>query len=213
MPRRLKTMSLEQCAKRMTNFLARKPKAKTAAYVATLPKREPIKVTPLDYVACPFERAKMAAAFDPAAHAKSRAAMDARYAEWEARGKPPSPSLPPKVRKDKLRPARKPTHPINLLQMLINAQGGICFLCGSPLEIGEALEPHDQTRASFDHVLPKALGGNDRKNRLAAHRSCNTTKSDRAPFACELLFLRVANIYVDTNRANGNMGQQRRKPE
>lgn len=168
-------------------------------------------------IACPFESARMASAgmFDPAAEAKHNAAMEARkarserdkarYAEWEARGKPPSPSITPK-RKDKAYHSKRAPGAVSLMQRLINAQGGICFLCGSPLAISETLEPSDQARSSFDHVVPKALGGNDRNNRLAAHRSCNTVKADRTPFACELLFLRVVNIYVDTNRADRMMG-------
>lgn len=171
--------------------------------------------------ACPFERAKLTAAgiaYDPAAEAKHKAAMKARkarserdkarYAEWEAGGKKPSPKITPKA---KPQYHQKAPHHVGFKQRLINAQGGVCFLCGLSLTVDESLSPSDPNRSSFDHVLPKALGGNDRKNRLAAHRSCNTLKSDRAPFACELLFLRVVNIYVDTNRANGKMGQQKRR--
>ncbi len=191
-------MTLEQYAARMTRFLAAKPKRKTAAYIETLPKRDRIVVSPLDYVACSFERARMADAMNikPVDKAAQLAGDKARYAAWEARGCPPSPSLPLK-RKDKIRPSVRDPYYQSLMVRMVLAQGGVCFLCGDALDT-DNLPANSPMRASFDHVVPVSLGGENIGNRMAAHRDCNGRKGNRRPYACELLFLSVVNIYVDT---------------
>ena len=68
---------------------------------------------------------------------------------------------------------------------LFEAQDGRCFLCqrqmASPTE---------------DHVVPKALGGKNRANRLLACGPCNVKKAHRKPYACELLMLQAVNLRV-----------------
>ena len=68
---------------------------------------------------------------------------------------------------------------------LFEAQDGRCYLCtrqmASPTE---------------DHVVPKALGGKNRANRLLACPKCNVKKAHRKPYACELIFLRAVNLRV-----------------
>lgn len=48
-----------------------------------------------------------------------------------------------------------------------------------------------------EHVVPRALGGKDRKNLLAAHAKCNAEKADRRPYACETLFLDAVNLRLE----------------
>lgn len=173
----------ELAAARMTRFLNSKPRhAKTRSYLATLPKRQRIVVHPLDYPDISRAEAKKAKALQAARDAK-------RYAQWELRGKPPSPTAP---RKDRIRPrSRAHVAQSPLLHRIAEIQGMACSICGDAVLLsGEINHPH---LASFDHVVPRAHGGRDDKNRLVAHRECNTRKADRPPTACELLLLEAVN--------------------
>jgi hypothetical protein len=62
-----------------------------------------------------------------------------------------------------------------------------CYLCFK--EFGPGLQG-----PTYDHVVPKALGGQDGGNMLLAHLHCNGIKSDRPPFACELLYLEFIRV-------------------
>lgn len=66
-------------------------------------------------------------------------------------------------------------------------QNGRCYLCG------ETLNPRSP-KTTFDHVDPdnRKLEG----NALLACGPCNQLKADRAPYACELMFLSVCNDAV-----------------
>ena len=58
-----------------------------------------------------------------------------------------------------------------------------CYLCAGHIP-----------QISVDHVVPKKLGGtNEQKNLLASCLKCNVKKSCRAPFACEVFYLKVVN--------------------
>jgi 5-methylcytosine-specific restriction endonuclease McrA len=109
-----------------------------------------------------------------------------RYREWERRGKVPlAPLVPPKQKKPK---QKKP-----LLKLMIETQNGVCILCNQRLVIDFALRSDHPDRPSFDHVVSKAKGGQDRGNRIAVHRQCNSIKSNRDPTGCELIWLMVIN--------------------
>jgi hypothetical protein len=71
---------------------------------------------------------------------------------------------------------------------LYDAQRGICYLCGSMI-LGTRT-------ATFDHVTPKALGGDDVDNLLLAHEGCNVKKRSRPPYACELIYLEHINTVI-----------------
>lgn len=177
MSKRPQTMTLEQCARRMTALLARRPRRPvTRKLLATLPKRPPVVVSPAEY-----------------ALVETQAERDARrYAEWVARGKPPSPpaTTPPKRR---LRPKAR-TVPIELSRMIDRiamAQDMLCAGCCEPLD----LDTDDQEgRASLDHVVPRSRGGGNERNLVAMHRRCNGLKDNRMPTGCELIWLDAVNV-------------------
>jgi 5-methylcytosine-specific restriction endonuclease McrA len=113
-----------------------------------------------------------------------------RYADWERRGKPPSPSVAP--RRDRVRPRRG--HDPHR-ERLHRAQDGMCGLCG-----GEIVSPHMGT---LDHVIPRALGGRNLNNLLLAHERCNNAKADRVPTSAELETLaRVNERLANADAAN-----------
>lgn len=165
--------ALEIAAARMTRLLAKPPRsAKTRAYLNALPKREKIVVTPADY---------------------AQAVRDAeRYADWERRGKPPSPSQP---RKDRLRARTgfkpmendlaEPYMPTIIAKARLKAGvtathfaiwdqcGGRCHYCGEPMARTEN-EPRSFT---LDHVIPRARGGtHSRDNLVGSCLECNGDK-------------------------------------
>jgi 5-methylcytosine-specific restriction endonuclease McrA len=184
----------EIAAARMTRFLARKPRhRKTRAYLQTLPKRAPITVRPEDYQLS-ISRS------DARLSAVAKLIRDVqRYAEWVARGKPTSSSIP---RKDRRRP--RAAHKAEPLRVRLHlAQAGACGLCGGRLERG---------RGTLDHVVPRARGGGNIGNLLLAHGRCNHAKADRMPTQMELDMLAAVNAVLArdsdgtaTAAANGDL--------
>jgi hypothetical protein len=167
-------------AARMTRTLASKPRnAKTRAYLETLPKRAPVVVSPSDY---------------PLTVTRAEARLDAmlqalRDADWERRGKPPSPSLP--ARRDRLRP-RCRAGQNDLRHSLFVAQGGLCSICGAG--IGSPF------LGTIEHVTPRALGGGNVGNRLLAHETCNNRKGCSPPTVRELALLETVNALMDAQK-------------
>lgn len=105
-----------------------------------------------------------------------------KYDDWVARGKPAAPSLPthwvwPRKRER------------SLIELIAEAQGWRCSLCGKPLS------PSDMT---VEHVVPRFLGGGNYRNRLAAHGTCNRRKGAQPPSACELILLDAINSKLFT---------------
>lgn len=50
-----------------------------------------------------------------------------------------------------------------------------CWLCGHRIDL--MLDARDPWSLTFDHVVPRAEGGEDREdNMLPAHRACNTSR-------------------------------------
>ena len=78
---------------------------------------------------------------------------------------------------------------------LLEAQGGICPLCGKVILDKRVLHRSEYTqKASVDHVIPKVQGGVDRPgNYLVVHWACNSRKAGRYPFGCELIWLEAVN--------------------
>lgn len=74
---------------------------------------------------------------------------------------------------------------------LFQLQGGVCYLCPAPMRARNGHQTRDD--ATRDHVVPKRRKGRDVGNILAAHRSCNEAKGDRAPYPCELIYLEAVN--------------------
>jgi 5-methylcytosine-specific restriction endonuclease McrA len=95
-------------------------------------------------------------------------------------------------RKDRLRPSKKgPARETRLIERMAAIQLYRCILCGRDIDF-EA-HPNADAAPSFDHVVPKTRGGGNVGNRLAAHRRCNTEKSNDLPNGCEILWLAVVN--------------------
>ena len=64
-----------------------------------------------------------------------------------------------------------------LIDQLYDAQGGICYLCGAPMD--REYTKGSITWASIDHIVPLCRGGTWHPSNLAAaHRGCNTWKRD-----------------------------------
>lgn len=78
---------------------------------------------------------------------------------------------------------------VRQVRRLAKLQGGLCYLCGQVMRA----EP---TR---EHVVPKARGGKNARNVLAAHQACNLLKADRAPYPCELLYLDALYARLDAS--------------
>lgn len=56
---------------------------------------------------------------------------------------------------------------------IMSRDGCLCSICRDPLDRGLTDEHHPRY-ITFDHILPRALGGTDREDNLRlAHRRCN----------------------------------------
>lgn len=76
--------------------------------------------------------------------------------------------------------------------VLCRAQGGICHICGQPLDLRGGVFGE----FTVDHIWPKRIDARLDKmfgNGLLAHRACNERKGSRAPTACEVLMLFAVN--------------------
>lgn len=71
-----------------------------------------------------------------------------------------------------------------LRQALHKAQRGRCYLCGGKF----AGQKDSRLTATADHVKPRTRGGLNYRNILLAHKQCNENKSNREPYAHELLY-------------------------
>lgn len=131
-----------------------------------------------------YERARKAVL-----DAQSRAVMTRLDAQYY---------LATRSRKDKLRPQKMvpkkgaaavtPT----LMEVIAFMQHGRCVLCARALEFG--IHPiYGDFRPSYEHVIPRSLGGRNVGNRLVSHRRCNSAKGSAKPTGCELLMLLAVN--------------------
>lgn len=78
-------------------------------------------------------------------------------------------------------------------------QDNLCFHCHLPMQLPDpdkcypngARNEHDV--ASYDHLLPRSLGGRGGGNLVIAHRSCNSKRGHKLPSSEEVDHLRVLN--------------------
>lgn len=87
------------------------------------------------------------------------------------------------------------------------AQRQKCAYCGQnmPRQVAYQIKGiRTMRRTNWDHVLPKAAGGKDWKNRVLAHAICNQRKDSRLPYPCEVFFCEVtteiASDYMEIRR-------------
>lgn len=157
----------EACARKLTATLNRQPRRKkTRDYVKTLPKRSPIVVSPAEF-AIPISRKE-------ARETGKQAIRDAqRYAEWERKGKRPSPTII-RVRKDRVRPRAASGFMPSFADIVWDQANGICAYCQREMIRSARDGPMMFT---LDHVLPRSRGGkHELANLVAAHKSCNNEK-------------------------------------
>lgn len=62
----------------------------------------------------------------------------------------------------------------SLRDRLMAAQSGCCFHCGGLMTTEDVNAP---TFATFEHIVPRAVGGKNHRNRVLAHRHCNMLRS------------------------------------
>jgi 5-methylcytosine-specific restriction endonuclease McrA len=92
-------------------------------------------------------------------------------------------------RRDRLRPKAKSAREC-LVERIAEIQGHRCSLCGRSFGNG----PDAPT---VEHVVPRARGGRNARNRLVAHSACNNAKGDRMPSQRELVLLANVNAALE----------------
>lgn len=97
---------------------------------------------------------------------------------------------------------------VEYLARLRASQGALCPICGDGLPpMGNICAP--RLRNTFDHVWPrrpaKGARGGHIGNLLCAHYGCNTTKGNRLPTGCEIIWLDAVNSRLGLHgiRAHG----------
>lgn len=75
--------------------------------------------------------------------------------------------------------------PASMRRKMFAVLDGNCGLCGDPIV--------NVRSVTYDHVLPRALGGGNYANIIPAHSECNGKKANRFPTGCELIVLAVVN--------------------
>jgi hypothetical protein len=73
-----------------------------------------------------------------------------------------------------------PSHNRKLTQY--RRQDGACWLCSQPLDLFQPIDAWGS--ASWEHVIPKVLGGSDHMaNLVLTHWECNKARGDRFVFS------------------------------
>lgn len=67
----------------------------------------------------------------------------------------------------------------NLRMHLMLMQGGKCFYCGRRMTPPCADRKRIASDATFDHIVPRSLGGRDRNNIVLACFVCNAERGTR----------------------------------
>ena len=76
---------------------------------------------------------------------------------------------------------------------MLNAQGGVCALCGKPVSLSYH---YGSESATLEDVTPRKVipkGTRRHGNHLVTHAKCNSDKADRPPRPCEILLIWVVN--------------------
>lgn len=149
----------ELCAQRLTRTLARQPRKRVSrAYLASLPKRDKIIVSPEEFGPLPERVAKGPAKTTAGEHGQPATAR----------------------RKDRLRPSKKTEFHREGRAMLakhLHAQQDRCAYCNCPLE-KNPIPAEWHRKATLDHVVPRSSGGaHSLENTVAACLGCNSAKS------------------------------------
>lgn len=92
---------------------------------------------------------------------------------------------PYKARPLRKRSKRGPKYDREKCLCIIQLQDRACYLCHEAFT--------DDAPPTMDHVWPRARGGKNAGNLLAAHRPCNALKDDRLPTLEEMKYLRQIN--------------------
>lgn len=87
---------------------------------------------------------------------------------------------------------------------LIDAQDGLCGLCGRPISMADIASPTHHP--SFDHVIPRSAGGGETDNLIIAHNQCNSNKANDLPTGCELVWLFVIIAKTPVHTPSHNQG-------
>ena len=78
------------------------------------------------------------------------------------------------------------------------AQQSICAGCGQHLPSVRRVKKHHPDYPTFDHVVPKSLGGRRvLTNGLLKHRRCNGLKANRCPSGCDLIWLAAVQFRLE----------------
>lgn len=185
-------MTTEECAKRMTRFLARPPRnKKTRDYLKTLPKRPKVVVTPDEFQ--PTTKPAPILAKAKGGEVIAQFTLPLRRDRVRPGRRPKTPSLwncrpDGRHRQDWSRPATDRAFRdmlVTFVQRLLlhEAQEGRCGLCGAAME-GPACN------LSIDHVIPRSLLYRDELgNLLLCHHECNGRKTNDRPTGCEMVWL------------------------
>ncbi|TFV48268.1 HNH endonuclease [Bradyrhizobium niftali] len=77
------------------------------------------------------------------------------------------------------------TRGLERVTKLFKKQEGKCYLCGAemklPIDFSER-NVRDPLEATIDHVIPRSLGGSNKKENIkAAHAECNKRKRNTLP--------------------------------
>lgn len=80
------------------------------------------------------------------------------------------------------------------LWVILDIQGGVCALCGEEIDRGipRSSSAHPDM-ATIEHVVPRAHGGREYKNKLVTHSRCNHAKGNAMPSSRELAWLAIVN--------------------
>lgn len=201
-------MTLEECARRLTEFANKKPRHwKTRAYLETLPPRKkPVTISADEFQAVAPRKVKAVEPIERRTLAKPSDSKFVRKDRMRPRAKPqPAPKPEPtkkasrwacrpggfrfhrERRAETLRVSR--TMEASLIQRILlhAAQEGRCGLCGEMMT-------RPAVACSIDHVIPRSLEGADGfGNLLLCHGECNGRKTNDAPTGCEMVFLLAVN--------------------
>ena len=200
--------ALDRCVKRMARTLASEPRnKKTRGYVMSLNGREKKTAAHIEaelraeakraahqrgieIATRVIERAKLASVSNPPGPRKQRVSPIAMHRAAKVKHRIKNCRQPSRfhegVSGDKSRAARPMEETRALRFTLHEAQGGICGICGKPLDA-------DPAKGSLDHVIPRSRVSRETGNYVLTHGECNGDKTNDVPTGCEMVFLLMVN--------------------